>query len=238
MLNSRDPVVSGALTLRVYERRETQFFLSSCAPGMTFLDVGANIGYYTALAIPLIGVSGQVVALEPDPECYALLLATVAANSGAKVTCIPKAAGASRGTMRLYQNQNNRADNRLYPHGMATTHADVEVIDIDSMLEEQGIKQVDLVKIDVQGFEGQVLRGMSKALVDCERMIMMIEFWPLGLRSCGTDPASMLNSIKRLGFNVFELDWRGKIRPMNNMEKIEKRFTGQRYTNIVAIKGA
>src|SRR5580704_1223481 len=65
VLNPNDPVVSGALTFGVYEKPETAFLLSVLRPGMTFLDVGANLGYYTALAIARVGKQGKIVALEP-----------------------------------------------------------------------------------------------------------------------------------------------------------------------------
>src|SRR5882757_10645950 len=63
ILNPNDPVISGGLALGVYESTETRFFKGVCKPGMTFLDVGANVGLYTALALPRIGDTGRVVAL-------------------------------------------------------------------------------------------------------------------------------------------------------------------------------
>ena len=80
MLNSNDPVVSGALTFGVYEKPETAFLLSVFRPGMTFLDVGANLGYYTALAITRLGKEGKIIALEPDVENFGFLQKTVRAN--------------------------------------------------------------------------------------------------------------------------------------------------------------
>src|SRR5690242_1737917 len=74
VLNPEDPVVSGALATHIYEKPETKFFCQVCRPGMTFLDVGANVGYYTALAIARVGDRGKVIALEPDPENFQYLL--------------------------------------------------------------------------------------------------------------------------------------------------------------------
>ena len=61
VLNPNDPVVSGAITLGVYEKPETRFFLSVCRSGLTFIDIGANIGYYTALAIPRLEAQGRII---------------------------------------------------------------------------------------------------------------------------------------------------------------------------------
>ena len=80
-LNPRDPVVSGALALRVFERDELRFFSQRCRPGMTVLDVGANVGLYTALAMHLTGADGTVVVIEPHAESRRFLELTVQANS-------------------------------------------------------------------------------------------------------------------------------------------------------------
>src|ERR1700689_999285 len=70
LLNQQDAVVSGAITFGVYERAETAFFCAVCRPGMTFLDIGANIGYYAALASGRLGPHGRMIRLEPDPENF------------------------------------------------------------------------------------------------------------------------------------------------------------------------
>lgn len=94
-------MVSGALTLGVYEKAETRFFRSACRPGMIFLDVGANVGYYTALAMRTLQTEGAIVAMEPDPDSFSYLRKTVSANGPAKVTCVPKAAAAQSGQATL-----------------------------------------------------------------------------------------------------------------------------------------
>ena len=73
VLNQKDPVVSGALALNVYEPEQTSFFLAACEPGSVFLDIGANSGYYTALFLSHAGPGGRAIALEPDPECFEVL---------------------------------------------------------------------------------------------------------------------------------------------------------------------
>src|ERR1019366_5482962 len=80
VLNPNDAVVSGALTFGAYELPETTFFLRACRPGLTFVDIGANVGYYSALALARMHGNGKVIALEPHPENFRYLQATVAAN--------------------------------------------------------------------------------------------------------------------------------------------------------------
>jgi hypothetical protein len=77
-LNPRDPVISGALTLGLYERDELSFVASILRTGMTVVDVGANVGLYTAVAMHHIGSNGRIIAFEPHRE-----------SAGFLVTCSP-----------------------------------------------------------------------------------------------------------------------------------------------------
>lgn len=149
--------------------------------GMTFLDIGANVGYYTALAISVIEGSGRIVAVEPDPQSFQYLLKTVAANHGKNVDCVQKAASDRAGTMSLFRNPDNRADNRLYANDLANSSCEVSVETIDKMLEEVGVSKVDFIKIDVQGYEGYALAGMRETIRRSPKVQILSEFWPAGL---------------------------------------------------------
>jgi FkbM family methyltransferase len=236
VLNPNDPVVSGALALRVYEKTETRFFKSACKPGMTFLDVGANIGLYTALALPRIGSTGRVVALEPDRESFEYLRKTVIANHADNVTCIRKAAADCSGVLKLFVSENNRGDNRLYDNELSTGSYDVEVAPMDLLLEELGITAVDLVKIDVQGFEGRVLRGMRETIARSPNLTILMEFWPHGLQCAQTDPAELLTDLQEMGLAVFELTSGGSLLPVADQKALIEKYPGRQYTNIVASK--
>jgi len=236
ILNPNDPVVSGALALRVYEKTETRFFKSACKPGMTFLDVGANIGLYTALALPRIGSTGRVVALEPDSESFEYLRKTAIANHADNVTCIRKAAADYSGVMKLFVSENNRGDNRLYDNELATGSYEVEVAPLDLLLKELGIGAVDLVKIDVQGFEGHVLRGMRETVARSPNLTILMEFWPHGLQCAQTDPAELLTDLQEMGLAVFELTSGGSLRPVADRKALIEKYPGRQYTNIVASK--
>ena len=117
VLNPTDPVVSGALHFGVYEKAETRFFQSACRDGMTFLDVGANLGYYTALAARAVGPNGRVLAVEPDPDSFGYLEQTIAANAVGNVKAFPVAASDAHAMLPLYISTDNRGDNRLYASG-------------------------------------------------------------------------------------------------------------------------
>ncbi len=242
VLNPRDPVVSGALFFRVYERGELAFFHSACKPGMTFLDVGANIGFYTALASHRVGPSGKIIALEPDPESHGFLKQTIAANNATNATALPVAAAATRGRLQLFVSSDNRGDNRLYqPDTSATTHqqsVDVETAPADELLEQHGVEHVDLIKIDVQGAEGGVIAGLERTIRRSSGLVLMTEFWPHGLRQAGTDPKTFLEKLRGLGLELSELTDKGQLVPLVDFDALITRHPGRRYTNIVGRKTA
>lgn len=144
------------------------------------------------------------------------------------------AAGASNCEMTLYQNADNRADNRLYSNDMASTSVPVQVVTVDSILEEMGVAGASC-KIDVQGFEALVFAGMRRLLENSDNVILISEFWSEGLRACDSDPVKMLEDLERLGFKLFLLGPRGRLRILEDKLIVEK-YHGRRYTNVVGIK--
>ena len=237
VLNQQDPIVAGALALGVYEPDETRFFLSICRPGQVFLDVGANCGYYTALFLTHAGPGSRVVALEPDPECIEFLKGTVAANGGKNVSCIQVAASNGPGTARLYRNLDNRGDNRLYANDLAAGVCEIRTNTVDSILAEAGLREVNLIKMDVQGYEGHVLQGMRETIRAASQLTILSEFWPWGLRQAGSDPAVFLKSLEELGFELFHLRHGGSVQKIDDHSALIESHPGRRYTNIVANKG-
>jgi FkbM family methyltransferase len=237
ILNPADPVVSGALTFGVYEKPETDFLRSVFRPGMTFLDVGANLGYYTALAIVHIGKDGKIIALEPDAENFSFLQRTVRANHAENVVCIQKAAADREGECTLYVSSENRGDNRLYRNDLCDDSYNVEVSTVDSLLRECGVSGVDLMKIDVQGFERQVFLGMKETIRRSANLIMLMEFWPFGLESAGTNPLEFLKELEAAGLELFELTGRKKLKKVAEKELFISRYPGRRYANIIGLRG-
>jgi FkbM family methyltransferase len=236
-LNQTDPVVSGALTLRVYEKAETEFFVAACQPAMTFLDIGANVGYYTALAMATTRGKARVLALEPDPASFRYLLQTVAANPGSRVDCIPKAASDRNGTGILHTSRNNRGDSRLYPNDLADGSCEVPLVRVDDLLREMQIETVDLIKIDVQGYESHVVAGMQAAIGRSPRLTILSEFWPHGITSAGGDPGAYLSGLADHGMRIYELGRHCRLVPITDFALLIRHHPGRSYTNIVAIKG-
>ena len=239
-LNPADPVISGALALRVYEKQEIAIFRSLYQPGMTFVDVGANVGLYTALAMASGSAGGRIVCLEPDAESRRFLNQTVERNSkpgGRHVFVLPYAASDSNGSCAFYRNPHNKGDNRLYADPLLQEHSTVETRTLDSLCEDFGIGSLQLLKIDVQGAEGKVIAGAARVLQKSKDCIIMTEFWPYGLFRCGFTPRRYLDMLCDLGFVLFSLARDGLV-PAGDKSELIAGHPGRRYANLVALKGS
>lgn len=238
VLNPTDPVVSGALRFGVYEKAETLFFQSACRDGMTFLDVGANLGYYTALAARAIGPNGRVLAVEPDPDSFSYLEQTIAANAVGNVEAFPVAASDAPAMLPLFISTDNRGDNRLYASGEKRPQVEVEARPLDALLRENKIETVDLIKIDVQGYEPKVIAGLRETIIASPNLTLLTEFWPQGMAEAGGDANEFLKTLRELGLTLHELKPDGSLAELTNDTDLIARHRGRRYTNLIGRKTA
>ena len=232
IINPRDPVVSGALTLGVYETTEIALMARLCKPGYVMVDVGANVGLYTAIAGLAVGPAGRVLAFEPEPESFTFLQKTVAANKLANACIVLAAASNENGSTQLFTSSSNRGDHRMYKNAQSDGCAEVRTVCLDDFLESQGVRQVDVIKIDVQGFEGHVIEGLEQTIRRSSRLYMLMEFWPEGLRSAGTDPAELLLRLSRMGLTLHEIGPAGKVERVPDPIALVTRLQGRRYANL------
>ena len=155
-INPQDPVISGALTLRVYEKDEIAFFVKHFEPDMNMIDIGANVGIYTALALTTKGFEGKLVCLEPCSESMEFLEKTVKINARKNAESVylsNKAASNVEGTVTLYKNPENKGDNRLYADKLLNEKATIQATTLDKICSQCDIDEVNFIKIDIQGFE-------------------------------------------------------------------------------------
>lgn len=129
-------------------------------PGMIVADVGAYIGLYTCMAAAIVGDSGKVLAFEPDPNNHEQLLNNVKLNEYKNVTIVQCALSDAQGKANLY----------IKHHGTVSSLAgtgksvNVGLDTLDRVLDRLGTKKVDLIKIDVEGYELPVLRGAENTI--------------------------------------------------------------------------
>ncbi len=192
---------------QVYEPFETDLIQSRVKPGDTVLDVGANIGYYTLLFAKRVGPRGQVFAFEPEPDNFSLLEKNIRANDYRNVVAVNAALSDRAGKLNLHVCDENRGDHRIYLTDEKRLAVEVTALVADQYLDSLRA-DVQFVKIDVQGAEAKVLRGMQNLLRRSRACQVAMEFWPLGIDRAGDDVRQMLDLLAELGFSFQKIDER------------------------------
>jgi FkbM family methyltransferase len=184
-IDASDEVIRPAIAEHgVWEPGETALLLGWLAPGMTFVDIGAHVGYYTVLAARRVSPGGLVFAFEPSPRNYELLLANVWRNELTNVVCFPWAVSDHMGFLDLFLDERNTGDNRLF-QGDRGPGVRVRAVALDTLPSIR--PPIDVVKIDVQGAEEAVIEGMKHLLSRSPNARITLEYWPFGLRALGRD---------------------------------------------------
>ena len=187
----------------------TAYIRDSLKPGDAFIDVGANIGYFTALAARRVGSAGKVVAIEASPAVFRSLGETVELNRlGDAVRCVNEAAAAAPGTIVLYSGPSKNV-------GLTTTvqtrgferEAEVEALPLDELLTANELRGARLVKIDVEGAEPEVLQGMQRLLRESrEDAEILLELSPLWWNDQTKRPIDVLQPLFDAGFHAYEIE--------------------------------
>ena len=168
-----------------------QFF----RPGLRFLDVGANVGYFSLLVAKVC--DGAVIhAFEPHP-LTSQVLALNAWSSGADITVHAMALSDGDRVLALTTADSNLGDTRSRASGSGTMLS--PAAPLDEVLPDAVF---DLVKIDVQGFETEAVAGMAGMIARSPSVVIVAEFWPDALRDRGLDPVAVLGSYRELGLDV------------------------------------
>lgn len=176
-----------------------EFSVEFLNPGDTFIDVGANIGCVTAAGSVTVGETGRVFAIEAHPRTFSYLERTVALNKATNVTCLNVALGATDGTVCFTDERRKDDNNRVSQD--ASSGLEVPCVPLTSIVQNNSIDHIDLLKIDVEGFEMQVLRGAESILpkVDC----MYIEVLDHTLRKFGSSAEEVIAFVRAQGFELF-----------------------------------
>jgi len=182
--------------------RETKRWLAqTVGANAVIVDVGANQGIFALLAARLAGPAGRVLAFEPEPMLSAALAGNVALNDYGTIESHPIALGSGPGRLAMQRGAFNSGDNRLRK-GQGTGEPLVSSVRVESWDGLGLAQQVDVLKIDVQGWEYEVLEGMREALRTRAVRHILMEFWPHGLRLAGAEPEEVLRMLHEAGYRL------------------------------------
>lgn len=195
-------LIQRSVYLGAYEQPQTTRILSYLRPGMTFVDVGANIGYYTAMAASIVG-KGRVISYEPNPYAFERLSRWVQLNQAKNITPVCAALGAQEGSLTTHFAEGDNHTASLVPDLAASeTRAKtvVTVRTLDAEAERLGIQHIDVMKIDVDGYESDVFRGAAGLLERGKIGAILCEFSEHWLGQVGSSSQQLEQFISSRGF--------------------------------------
>ncbi len=195
---------------REWEPDESAWLSGVLRPGMTMLDVGANIGYFSVLAAQLVGERGNVIAVEPEQRNLRVLRYNTWRYSNVEI--VPAAAWHARGMLELRFNADNAGDHQVHPVGAADGNVLVPALPLDEVLAD---RQVDVIKIDTQGVDHHVIAGMEETLSRNPQAPLLVEFWLNSMDERGDRGDAVLAQYRTLGRPM------GLLQPGGGVELVE-----------------
>ncbi len=191
----------------VYEQETTELFKRIIQPGMTVIDIGAHLGYFTRIFSRLVGPTGRVYAFEADPENFKLLEKNT--HHLTNVYGHQVALGDATGTIDFYHYDEKAGCHSTLPNvplAYAKRKISVQATTLDTFLKGEGEgRKINLIKMDIEGGETAALDGMSELL--CQPQISLVfEFAPEWIRRSGSDPLAMLKKLTSSGFQLFAIE--------------------------------
>ncbi len=186
----------------VWEPAETALCQRLLRPGMHVVDAGAHAGYYSVMFSHLVGATGSVLAFEPEPANFRMLLANLLLNDCGNVQARPLALAEGRGAALLHLCDDNPGDHRLAPTPGRQRVA-VETVDLDAALDGAPL---DFIKLDTQGAEPRILAGMAATLsANRDRLGCLLEFAPGLLELAGVSLDRYAAQLAALDARVFAI---------------------------------
>jgi FkbM family methyltransferase len=215
------------MTLEPADRADTgigRWLVRELPVGGVMMDVGANVGDYTAVAADRVGARGRVYAFEPAPENAQQLRTRFALVP--HVTVVEAAVSDRAGVATFFLDRRDGTRHSLAPAnvGKAGSAVTVRQVALDDFCGE--VRNVDVIKIDAQGAELLIIRG-AQQLIRRFRPRITFELWPFGLRNLGADSDILLAEMEALGYGVWRLSAKGRLKGASHM-----RFTDRRWAHI------
>ena len=195
----------------VWEPIEVDWLVGNLKRGDYFLNIGANVGYFSLIASKIVGRKGVVYAVEPNPEVIPFLRVNSVRSKYANIKIIEAAASDRNSEVTLYQNFNNFGDSRLFDprksdaggsfleHGFDQVPINVQVTSI--ALDELKLPRLDLILSDTQGWDYFALLGLEKT-IQRYRPKISLEFVPDWLLQNGINPENAINQFLKWGYRV------------------------------------
>jgi FkbM family methyltransferase len=212
-----DYIGGSILANKTYEPHVTRQIASLLSSGDVFLDLGANVGYFTLMASAIVKPAGKVIAFEPNPQNVQLIYQSLHFGDVSNVFVQPFAASDAKGILRFVTRGSNGGI--VTPLAKERTHVLlVQAVVLDEILSSE--PRIDLVKIDTEAHEPAALRGMAR-LVARHRPRIITEFHPWALRLNNPEPPeAYLGQLLGLGYRISVIRPAGDLHPASSVGQV------------------
>jgi len=191
----------------IWEPYETSLVLTLLRPGDVFVDVGANVGYFSVVAASVVGAQGAVFAFEPDPDNCRLLRANAELNGlDERIIVVEAALSDAAGPGELFLSADNLGDHQVYAGNERRSSVPIDLLQGSEYLAAR-LQHMNLLKVDTQGAEFQVMTGLMpllQSLAQPPRII--IELTPYSLREAGASGRALVELLATLGQPLWFID--------------------------------
>lgn len=204
----------------------------------TIIDVGANIGYTAMVFAKAVGEKGTVVAFEPEPKNYSALISGVNRSPFRhRIVPVQAALGERTAHASLWINHHHHADHRIATSAFEHSSSDtiqVDVLSLDAYLTAHPpLSPVALIKLDVQGFEPAVCRGMVDTVSQYPECWIAFEYCPSQIEDLGFSPRDLLSFFTDRGYTLYLIDVRGSVTSFNDLQ-LSQTISGKGYAMLLA----
>jgi FkbM family methyltransferase len=224
-----EPVAFHLLVDGVYEPELAHFILERLPAGGTFVDVGANVGAFTIPAVKRVGTSGIVLSVEASPGVFPYLEENIRANQTGNVRLKHCAASDCYGDgVPFYEAPADHFGMGSMAPQFNASPVLVPSRPLDHLLAEEGVTHVDVLKVDVEGFEAQVFQGARCLLTSDRPPVVVFEFcdWAEG-RAAGGKVGLAQQVLQDFGYDLFQIKGR---------ELVPTELLTVGYENLVAVR--
>src|SRR5207253_233199 len=190
------------------DRAERQFLKRMLSEGAVAVDAGANIGIYSQFLSRCVGPTGVVHSFEPSPENFRHLQS--ATRKLANVRLSQAALGECSGRSRLYLSDKLNVDHRTYTiEEESRRTVPIDIIALDDYFKPG--QRVDVIKMDIQGYELHALRGANRVLADNPDLKLLLEFWPYGLKQAGATWIELVKTLQEKNMAICQVTKHGLV---------------------------
>ena len=212
------------------DRAERSLLRKVLFPGAVVVDAGANIGIYSQLLSRSVGPTGAVHSFEPSPENFKRLHAATCRLSN--VHASQAAVGEHSGASELYISEKLNVDHRTYSAGGSSRRSiPIKMAALDDYFKAG--ERVDMIKMDIQGYELHALRGAKRVLHENPEIKLLLEFWPYALEQAGAGWQDLVEMLRGFGMDPMVVTSTG----LAPFRPADLRTDASWYVNLFASRG-